>query len=316
MVNPTYATERLNAENFRSFTEVFRASFPHSRCSDAYFRDKFDTRHSDHLFYGHLAFEKETHNPAAYFGVFPVFATSGEKTLLAGQSGDVATHPDHRQKGLFRVLHDATLGLCAAEAFDFLFAFPNANSLPGFIKAGWQTGQEMETWFKQLSPGLPKRLYRKLLPKHFAATQQNKLNQYSVQADNSIALLPGMAASFAGSKVRLTRSAAYLSYKNRLGSKLIRLAHGYAWIAFKGNQVLICDLFGEQKNELLDDLSVYAAQTGFDFLVFTSNIAECNLWLKEKGFTKRKQITLTVYSLQTDVAPELLMLTGGDFDNF
>jgi GNAT superfamily N-acetyltransferase len=316
MVSQPYKTERLNENNFRSFTEIFHASFPGNQYSDAYFLKKFDTSHSEHQFYGHLAYNEEKNQPAAYFGVFPVFAEWQGQQLLTGQSGDVATHPEHRQKGLFRILHDATLRLCKADAFDFLFAFPNANSLPGFIKAGWHTGQAMETWIKRLSTGLPDRLYRKLLPKQFAAAQQNKINQLSVEPDHSVNLLPGLAASFAGSNVRLTRSAAYLRYKNSLGSKLIRLAHGYAWIALKGNQLLICDLLGEQKNELLHDLSVFAAQAGFDFLVCTSNIQEGNFWLRENGFIKRKQITLTVHSLQTDVPADMLMLTGGDFDNF
>ena len=310
MVNPAYATERLNAENFRSFTEVFRASFPNSQYSDAYFRDKFDTRHSEHLFYGHLAFEKETHNPAAYFGVFPVFAAWGEKTLLAGQSGDVATHPDHRQKGLFRILHDATLGLCAADSFDFLFAFPNANSLPGFLKAGWQTGQAVETWIKRLPTSFYVRLLRKLLPGKFAERQGKMLDARSVQPNAEIAGLPGLAVSFSGNSIRLTRSVAYLNYKNRLGSKIIRLTHGYAWVAFKGNQLLICDLFGEPQNDLLHELSLWAASAGFDFLVFTSNISRCNAWLHSHGFTKRREITLTVQPMRTPIEARSLMITG------
>jgi GNAT superfamily N-acetyltransferase len=316
MVSQSYTTERLNSDNFRSFTEIFHASFPGNQYNDAYFVKKFDTNHSEHRFYGHVAYDKEKHQAAAYFGVFPVFAEWQGKRLLSGQSGDVATHPEHRQRGLFRILHDATLKLCKADAFDFLFAFPNANSLPGFIKAGWQTGQPIETWIKQLPTRMYIRLCRKLLPKQFAATQQNKINQLSVEPDNSVAQLPGLAASFSGSNVRLTRSAAYLSYKNSLGSKLIRLTHGYAWVAFKGNQLLICDLLGEQKNELFQDLSVFATNAGFDYLVFTSNIKECNSWLQGFGFTKRKQIALTVQSLNTDVSAEHLMLTGGDFDNF
>ncbi len=316
MVNPAYATERLNEDNFRSFTEVFRASFPNNRYSDAYFREKFDTRHSEHRFYGHLAFEKETHNPAAYFGVFPVFAEREDKILLAGQSGDVATHPDHRQKGLFRILHDATLGLCAADAFDFLFAFPNANSLPGFLKAGWQTGQAVETWIKRLPTGIYVRLLRKLLPGKFAARQKKMLNARSVQPNADLAGLPGLAVYFTGNCIRLTRSVAYLNYKNRLGSKVIQLTHGYAWVAFKGNQLLICDLFGEPKNGLLKELSHFAASAGFDYLVFTSNITSCNAWLRGHGFSKRREITLTVHSMRTPVEAGLLMLTGGDFDNF
>jgi hypothetical protein len=81
---------------------------------------------------GYLAFERD--NVASYYGVFPIYLTYKGVDYLAAQSGDTLTHPNYQKKGLFTFLAKITYQLALQENIQFVFGFPNKNSLPGFQK--------------------------------------------------------------------------------------------------------------------------------------------------------------------------------------
>jgi hypothetical protein len=72
--------------------------------------------------------------PAAYYGVFPIHLTFNNLEFQAAQSGDTMTDPQHQKKGLFILLANASYRLANENKIDFVFGFPNKNSLPGFEK--------------------------------------------------------------------------------------------------------------------------------------------------------------------------------------
>lgn len=51
---------------------------------------------------------------------------------------DTATHPDHRRRGLFSELTRFAIQDLANQGVPFVFNTPNRNSLPGYLKMGWQ----------------------------------------------------------------------------------------------------------------------------------------------------------------------------------
>lgn len=61
-----------------------------------------------------------------------------DQKIRALQPCDTAVHPDFRRQGLFGQLNNARKALAAETNVDLIFNFPNANSLPGYIKSGWQ----------------------------------------------------------------------------------------------------------------------------------------------------------------------------------
>jgi hypothetical protein len=63
-------------------------------------------------------------------------------------------------------------------------------------------------------------------------------------------------------------------------------------------------------------MSHFAASAGFDYLVFTSNITSCNAWLRGTWFFKAAGNYPDSPFHAHPVEAGLLMLTGGDFDNF
>jgi predicted N-acetyltransferase YhbS len=62
----------------------------------------------------------------------------GGDTFRCVRAVDTATHPDYQGRGIFTRLTLAALAALEAERVDFVFNTPNAQSLPGYLKMGWQ----------------------------------------------------------------------------------------------------------------------------------------------------------------------------------
>ncbi|AFL85681.1 putative acetyltransferase [Belliella baltica DSM 15883] len=60
------------------------------------------------------------------------------RTWKALRAVDTAIHPDYQGKGIFTKLTRTLLLQAAEENYDFIYNTPNKNSLPGYLKMGWQ----------------------------------------------------------------------------------------------------------------------------------------------------------------------------------
>lgn len=63
--------------------------------------------------------------------------TAGGRVIRAVRAVDTATHPDFQGQGIFKTLTLQALETVAADA-ELVFNTPNSNSLPGYLKMGWQ----------------------------------------------------------------------------------------------------------------------------------------------------------------------------------
>ncbi len=61
----------------------------------------------------------------------------GDRTIEAARPVDTVTHPQERGRGVFSTLTRAALDSLKGEV-DLIFNTPNENSLPGYLKMGWQ----------------------------------------------------------------------------------------------------------------------------------------------------------------------------------
>lgn len=128
-----YSIQRASEENISLLSQLFlesRGIF----ISTEFLRKKYNTIYSGKTYFAHFALTPEG-KPAAFFCLFPCFVSIDGKQLLAGQSADIITHVDHQKKGLFKLLGKATEELAFAEGMHILFAFPNENSFPGFVRS-------------------------------------------------------------------------------------------------------------------------------------------------------------------------------------
>ncbi|MDB5287684.1 MAG: family N-acetyltransferase [Mucilaginibacter sp.] len=132
-----YRIERLNHNRLKDMAELYEAVYDKFLPS-YYFARKYNTAYTKVMYTGFLAYDK-TNLPAAYYGVIPCFIQYNHELVLAAQSADTMTHPEHRNKGLFVLLAKFAYDLCRDENIKLVFGFPNQNSLPGLVnKLGWQ----------------------------------------------------------------------------------------------------------------------------------------------------------------------------------
>ncbi len=72
--------------------------------------------------------------------------------VRAVRAVDTATHPDYQRRGIFSVLTKRALADVKEEGVDFVFNTPNAQSLPGYIKMGWQVVDKLPMYARFLRP--------------------------------------------------------------------------------------------------------------------------------------------------------------------
>ena len=101
-----------------------------------------------------------------------------ECELHALQACDTVVHPDFRRQGLFNALLRGRKSCAAALNADFIFNFPNANSLPGNLKAGWNFLGRVPWYVRVMKPISLIRDHRKkglsasmVVPQHYHLTE-------------------------------------------------------------------------------------------------------------------------------------------------
>lgn len=62
----------------------------------------------------------------------------GDQVFSAFRAVDTATHPDHQGKGVFKKLTLSAIEIAKEQGDDFIFNTPNTQSLPGYLKMGWE----------------------------------------------------------------------------------------------------------------------------------------------------------------------------------
>jgi GNAT superfamily N-acetyltransferase len=76
----------------------------------------------------------------------------GEETLRAVRAVDTATDPAYRGKGLFMALTMHGLDALREDGVDFVFNTPNSQSLPGYLKMGWEEVGTVPASFRLSGP--------------------------------------------------------------------------------------------------------------------------------------------------------------------
>ncbi|MEQ8691625.1 MAG: GNAT family N-acetyltransferase [Pseudomonadales bacterium] len=127
-----YEFRRIAPTDLAGISNLFEMSFGSPMSVEA-LTHKLDTERFGAAYIGYLAIAPDG-TFAAYYALYPVRMRVGGQEIIAAQSGDTMTHPEHRKRGLFLKLAEHTYTLAAEEGVQLVYGFPNANSLPGFQK--------------------------------------------------------------------------------------------------------------------------------------------------------------------------------------
>lgn len=171
-----YHTQRITPDLLANLTKLHNQSFSAKHSID-YVTHKYGTKIFGAFPIGYFAKDTQQ-NDAAYYGVFPIKISYQNQQILACQSGDTMTHPDHRGKGLFKKLAQQTYETAIAEDIALVFGFTNSQSHPGFVKLGWEfSGKWQNILIKTGIPDLSRVLNKLPL---FKKLCHNRLRKYSI----------------------------------------------------------------------------------------------------------------------------------------
>ncbi len=131
--DPEYVMHRISEDKIPDFLLIFQDAFRHKIPLD-FQKHKFDTLAVAGLSnIGYIAYYQGV-EPAAYYGVYPLYASIGGKRVLVCQGGDTMTKRDHIGKGLFIDLANHTYELCKENKVNGVFGFPLKSAYPTLKK--------------------------------------------------------------------------------------------------------------------------------------------------------------------------------------
>ena len=255
----SYSIERLSISNIRHLQTLYKAVFGR-KVSLEFLLKKYDTRFSGAEFIGYLALA-EDNSPAAFYGVLPCRFRLKGATILAAQSADTMTHPDHRRAGLFVKLARKTYRLAGDSGIKLIFGFPNQNSLPGFIKLNWTF---LPSSMKVFSiPASPFPISRVIARNSIAQNLYTRLLRALYRAEENPLNLP-----FPGDGV--VKDDAFVRYKAYSNSYVIRVDEVRVWTKTDRTfNVGYVDMNTVKSMEtFLKKLRKLAASAGFGVIVF------------------------------------------------
>lgn len=219
---------RLNKDNLGDLALLHTAVYGKSPEKD-HFHKKYNTAYTGLEYVGFIAYNADK-IPVAFYGVIPCFIEYNRERLLAAQSADTMTHPQHRFKGMFVDLSNKTFDLCRQLGIRLVFGFPNQNSYHGAVnKLGWKMTEAM-AYFVISIKTIPlvsisnKTAWLKRLYKSYSTfILKKKLLPEKGVANSAV------ADGFAG----VCRSKEFLSYKTYSDSIVTRLAGAKIWISIR-----------------------------------------------------------------------------------
>lgn len=105
-----------------------------------------------------------------------------EKSYRTIRAVDTATHPEHQGKGIFKKLTLDQLERCRKDNIRFVFNTPNNQSMPGYLKMGWQVQGKMPLKIKALNP--VKTAFRLLLKIKPDASTNSSASEWDLMLKN------------------------------------------------------------------------------------------------------------------------------------
>ncbi len=277
-------------------------------------KKKYDTSYTGHSYIAHFAVSAEG-QPAAFFCLFPSYLWMNGEKVLAGQSADIITHPGHQRQGLFRLLGKATEDLALQIGMIHLFAFPNANSFPGFVRSlGWQHIGNFYFQKHFLKGFAWFRIFRKLnLTGMYDRLMHLRLKKIMLSTDDKrLKNLNGINGQL--------RSSLFYNYKKWNNSVWIEYRGLVLWVRRDSDLLLIGDIVkvddkinDQQKQVKLDKLSKSLGLSGWRF--DSSAGLEASDGAGENG-NNFSGVYLVYSNLRNRNQRVTLNFTGGDADVF
>jgi hypothetical protein len=243
----------------------------------------------------------------------------GERTELAAQMVDLATHREHRRRGLFTQLGEMVREICDAAGFSFVFGFadPKGSAFPGWVgRLGYTHLEEVSLveyaipvrtlWIERLArrAGALGAFYNRGLERKLKPL----LPRDPVLANSFL------AEGFAGTD----RDVRFFDYKKLLGNQVLAVEGGRVWVKIRRG-LIVGDMEAAAQTEIEKTtraLERLAARFGIHQVVFQLSKGTRFSRFFEGRVQVRPGLNFVYLNLRSQILPEKLRFTLGDLDNF
>jgi GNAT superfamily N-acetyltransferase len=295
---------------------LFRKAFRRRDFTLDWLRRKYACEYEGVGGFSCVAFAEEGHAVAS-FGVLPWPIRFGDRTELAAQAVDAATHHEHRRRGLFTRLGEMARQLCASAGISFLFAFPHPDgqSYPGFIRhLGYTHIDDLAEYRLPIPTLWTERIARRVGPLHrlYRLHLERTLSAYSPSdplLENSL-LSEGFAATH--------RGRAFHAYKSFDGSRVLAIDGGRVWLKVRRG-LLVGDLEASSQADMEKGTRVLeglAHRLGTHQILFQSSKGTRFSRFFAERYGTFPCLTVVYRNLRSQIPAERLRFTFGDLDNF
>lgn len=128
----------------------------------------------------------------------------GNEVFSALRAVDTATHPDHQGKGVFKKLTLKAIDIAKFQGDHFIFNTPNTQSLPGYLKMGWEEVDKLKIRIIPVNP------FNWLADKKSSTYDINN-NSFDAQLDGLLSKYNKLRAE--ENKLFTLKSSEYLSWR-------------------------------------------------------------------------------------------------------
>lgn len=307
-----YTVERLGKDNLgdiqKLYAEIHSRPYPLS-----HFEKKYDTAYTGAKYIGYITYNKR-HLPIAYYGVLPCFIKYDGKLILAAQSVDTMTHPEHRLQGLFKQLARLTFKLCAQERIKVIFGFPNQNSVKGFLDLDWETSEIMELYLIPVETIPLENIveHTPLLGRLYKEYQHQVLKKYLAPQkgiENSV-----LNDGFAG----VNRDELYFDHKDCHDTQVLRIGKALLWVKIKNNAFIIGDIICADKDfdTIMQKVHKLASILGLNQVQFQTSPETKASGLFAKRYHFIPSFPIMFKTLAHSIKTDKIKFTFADIDTF
>lgn len=267
-----YRFSRINDSSYNDLMHIWESAFG-EKADLNFIKQKHNTEYTNKKHIGFIAYS-ESGEPAAYYGVFAQKLIINNQVFFAAQSGDTMTHKNHTGKGLFTSLAKMTYDLAKEQGVLLVFGFPNANSLPGFVKKlNWTQLPSMDDFVFKI----------KTLPLAGIARKYKSLNGLYQLWLSLVLVFYKKGKIFQNKSLKENvivseRSEGYVNYKKYNPNFFLNIDNVNCWLSVDGGLIVgdIEETTTINKYQLFNKLKTFAVLTGCSKLYFS--LSKDNPW--------------------------------------
>ena len=310
-----YTITKIEDDSYPFIKRLYKLCF-NSTKSIEYVSKKYATHHFGHKNIGFIALSEN--NPAAYYGTFPLKLTLNGSDIAVAQSGDTMTAPNHRKQGLFIKLANKCYEYAKEQNIDFIFGFPNENSMPGFVnKLQWEFYDFMYD-FTIESKALPfcelvaklkvgvgiyesfvrKRLSKNIIP--FSNEVEEKLNDFGTDIGY------------------IKKNEDFFHYKTYEKNYLIKI-NGFI-IHLKASTHLyigaVSKFSPQEADKFIDTLKLLARKLACKKIILSLNPSHWLFSILENKITSKKSLPVGFLTLNKSIDYSKVAFSRSDYDTF